>query len=564
MMANPKFKMIFKDRIAPEKGGYPGFNPRTVKDQGMIIEYDVPVTMRDGTKIYTDVFRPDVNAYRPDPNTKYPVIVAWGPYGKHGRIVNGAMTNCGLDDHQFSKYSIYEGPDPVYWCQNGYIILNPDPRGLWGSQGDATFFSPQETADCYDLIEWAGTQKWSSGKVGMLGVSYLAWTQWLVAALHPPHLAALCPWEGVSDFYRELALHGGIPETWFYPILQTNLSFSPARVEDLMEMRRQHPLFDDYWASKNADLSQINIPALIVASWTDHGLHNRGTFEGYKKLASKDKWLIVHGRKKWAHFYAPENVEKQRQFFNYFLKGIQNRVPDWPKVTLEIRERYFVGKTRTENEFPIARTKYTPLFLNAASRLMRQSPYKVEAQTLYKVDDILDKTQNAKFAFEFDQKTELTGYMKLKLWVEAAGRDDMDLFVAIEKIDRAGYTVQLPWFGNHDDGCVALGWLRVSHRELDPEKSTPWQPIHKHAQELKLKVGEIVPVEIELWPSGTRFKKGEKLRVTVQGSDIYWHPEGGHTIQHKSSVNKGEHIIHTGGQYDSHLLVPIIPERDSE
>jgi len=146
-----------------------------------------------------------------------------------------------------------------------------------------------------------------------------------------------------------------------------------------VEMAKRHPLFDDYWASKNADLSQITVPAFVVASWTDHGLHNRGTLEGFKKIASKDKWLLVHGRKKWWHFYQPENVERQRQFFNRFLKGIDNHVKDWPRVRLEVREEYYVGRSRNENEWPLARTKYTKLFLNASDGKMGQSPFKKEA-----------------------------------------------------------------------------------------------------------------------------------------------------------------------------------------
>ena len=298
-----------------------------------------------------------------------------------------------------------------------------------------------------------------------------------------------------------------------------------------------------------------------MASWPDHGLHNRGTLEGFKEIASKDKWLLVHGRKKWWHFYQKENVEKQRQFFNRFLKGIDNHVKDWPKVMLEIREKLYVGSSRTENEWPLARTKYTKLFFNASNGKMNMSLFKKKAQFRYNVNDITDKTQNAKFEFKFDKKTELTGYMKLKLWVQADGSDDMDLFVAIEKIDRAGYIVPFVFFGNHDDGPVALGWLRVSHRELDEERSTPYQPFHKHQREIKLKPGEIVPVEIEIWTSSTLFERGEKLRVVVQGSDIYSYPEERHTNGHTATVNKGEHVIYTGGKYDSHLLVPVIPAK---
>jgi putative CocE/NonD family hydrolase len=339
--------------------------------------------------------------------------------------------------------------------------------------------------------------------------------------------------------------------------LKTNMSYTTTRAEDIVEMAKRHPLFDEYWASKNADLSKITVPAFVVASWSDHGLHSRGTLEAFKKIASKDKWLMVHGRKKWQNFY--QNVEKRRQFFDRFLKGIDSEIKYWPKVTLEIRERFFWGNFRGENEWPLARTQYTKLFLNATDGKLSKSPLKKEAQVRYKVNDITDKTQNAKFEFKFDAKTELTGHMKLKLWVQANGSDDMDLFVAIEKIDRTGDIVPFQFFGNHEDGPVALGWLRVSHRELDEKRSTPYQPILKHQREIKLKPAEIVPVEIEILPSSTLFEQGEKLRLLVQGSDIYSYPEEYHSDGHTATVNKGEHIIYTGGEYDSYLLVPVIP-----
>ena len=551
-MQGKKVEMMFRKPVPPVEGGYPGFNPRIEKTKGLIIERDVAVAMRDGVKIYVDIFRPEKEG-------NYPVLINWGPYGKFGRIKHDLRGNCGITDNEFNEYTAFEAGDPVYWCRNGYALVNPDPRGAWHSEGDLTYMSEQEATDCYDLIEWAGTQGFSNGKVGMQGVSYLAWSQWRVAALNPPHLSAICPWEGVSDFYRELAYHGGIPETHFRSLFQSNISFSTTRVENYEEMARQHTLFDEYWASKNADLSKIRVPAFVVASWTDQGLHLRGTLEGFKKMSSADRWLLVHGRKKWWHFYQKEHVEKQRQFFNRFLKGIDNHVKDWPRVTLEIRERIYVGSSRTEREWPIARTRYKKLFLNAKSGNLTASLPNKPAHVRYNVSDMADKTENAKFEFEFDKRTELTGHMKLKLWVQADGSDDMDLFVAIEKIDRAGYLVPFAFFGNHDDGPVALGWLRVSHRELDKDKSTPYQPVHKHEKEMTLKAGEIVPVEIEIWPSGTLFERGEKLRVVVQGSDIYAYPEERHTNQHTDTVNRGAHVIYAGGKYDSHLLVPVIP-----
>ena len=554
-MKDQGFELLFWEGIPPTEseqyfGGYPGFNPRTEKADGMVCEFDVGVAMRDGAKIYVDVFRPEKEG-------KYPVLIGWSPYGKHGRVSYTVFPRCGVCDSDSSKYAAFEADDPAEWCPQGYIIINVDPRGCWGSEGDLTFMSEQEAEDCYDLIEWAGTQSWSNGKVGMHGVSYLAWTQWRTAALNPPHLAAINPWEGVSDFYREFAFHGGIPETHFLPGLKTHMSFSTTRVENIVEMAKQHLLFDEYWASKNADLSKITVPAFVVASWSDHGLHSRGTLEGFKKIASKDKWLMIHGRKKWQNFY--QNVEKRRQFFDRFLKGMDNEVKYWPRVMLEVRERFFWGNFRAEKEWPLARTQYTKLFLNPGAGKLSRAPIQEEGSVRYAVNDITDKTQNAKFEFVFDERTELTGHMKLRLWVEADGSDDLDLFVAIEKIDRTGDIVPFQFFGNHEDGAVALGWLRVSHRELDEEKSTPYQPFYKHQREIKLKTGEIVPVDIEILPSGTLFEPGERLRVVIQGSDIYNYPEEYHSQGHTDTVNQGEHVIHAGGKYDSYLLAPVIP-----
>jgi predicted acyl esterase len=585
--------VVFKPGVPPVEGGYPGLDPRTEKTRGMVIEYDVEVPMRDGVKIYADI-------YRPDQPGRFPPIVAWGPYGKQGRVLYSYLGNTGLRDEEFNEFTKFEAPDPVYWCGHGYVVMNVDSRGSWASEGDLTWMSEQEVDDMYDLIEWAGAQGWSNGRVGMMGVSYLAWSQWKVAAAGPPHLAAIIPWEGVSDFYREFAFHGGIRETLFCPMWQSNVKFSTGQVEDFLAMQKLHPLYDGYWKSKNADLSKITVPALVVASWTDHGLHNRGTLEGFRQISSKHKWLIVHGRKKWWHFYKMESVEKQRQFFNRFLKGIEldNHVLEWPRVTLEIREKYYVGEDRTENEWPLARTQHTKYFLDAANAGLTATAPKAESSVRYNADrdyDVSDDgrfspfydeavkeltearptgeaadrrgaaggLRSARFEMEFKERTELTGYIALRLWVQADGSDDMDLFVALDKIDKAGFRVPMAFFGNHDDGPVALGWLRASHRELDEARSTPWQPWHSHAREIKLGPGEIVPVDIEIWPTCILFEAGEKLRLTVQGSDIYWYPSEGHTDGHLDTLNRGDHIIHTGGKSDSHLLAPVIPPKEA-
>lgn len=545
--------------VPPEKGGleiYPGQEIPPLKhqifhDAGMVIERDIAVKMRDGVEIYVDL-------YRPEGQEKVPVIIGWSPYGKFiNGIISYARGKIKYSPGQVTKYSNYEFLDPVNWCRRGFAILAADNRGHWYSKGDGYVEGgPQESLDKYDMVEWAGTQPWSSGKVGIAGVSYFALSQYGVAALRPPHLAAINPWEGFSDPYREKYFQGGIPENQRSARWQLRNLNSTTRVEDIAAMADTHPFYDEYWESKVADLSQIDVPAYVVASWTDQGFHSRGTIRAFQEMSSKQKWLEVHGRKKWEYFLQDDSVERQMKFFEYFLKGVKNDVPAWPKVRLEVRDEYYVGTFRAEKEFPFARTDYRKLYLNAASNSLATAAVSTEAQAKY---DPKDDNQRAQFDFVFSETTELTGYMKLHLWVSPIGSDDMDLFVGVEKYDKNGERVKFAFADTKEDGSVALGWLRVSHRELDVKKSTPERPVLLHQRELRLAEGVPVPVEIEIWPSSTRFFAGEKLQLVVQGGDIHKYPGDVLAQRHFSTRNKGQHVIHTGGRYDSYLLIPNIP-----
>jgi predicted acyl esterase len=560
-MTKVPFERIFRDGVPPTKHGYPGLGYKRSYENGMIIEHDVAVAMRDCTKIYIDVTRPERKE-------KVPALIAWSSYGKHRPFQYGYFfKEGGVRREWYSKYTNFEAPDPLYWIPRGYAIINVDPRGTWQSEGNATYWGREEGDDGHDLVEWASVQDWCNGKVALTGVSYLAIIQWLIAATQPPHLAAINPWEGLSDMYREFAFHGGIPETFFTPIWQKSVSYSANRVEDIPAMMKEHPLYDEYWATKTADFSKINVPAFVVASWSDQGLHLRGTLEAFNRISSKDKWLVVHGRKKWENYHQPDSVEKQRAFFDRFLKGIDNEVSRWPKIRLEVRERYYVGKSRNEAEWPLARTKYKKLFVDARTGTLKTAPVKARAQASYDApgdesrSPVAYRTERAQFDYVFRAPTELTGYMKLRLWVEITEGDDMDLFIAVQKFDRQGNYVSFAAFSALEDGPVALGWLRASHRELDPKRSTPYQPWLLHRRQMKLRPDVPVPVDIEIWPSSTRFAAGERLRVVVQGSDIYKYARWIVLARHPKTINAGRHIIHTGGKFDSHLLVPIVPQK---
>jgi predicted acyl esterase len=538
----------FLPGVPPEEAGVPALNPRTERDGAMLIEYDTAVRMRDGVEIYVDVFRPDGAA-------EVAPIVAWGPYGKHGAVKYDIFPRHGVDPAWVSRHAGFEAPDPAYWTQHGYAVINVDPRGLWNSQGDATFYSAQEARDMYDLIEWAGTQPWSNGRVGMSGVSYLAISQWRAAAMRPPHLAAINPWEGVTDRYREMAYHGGIPEDFFGPMWRNRrVAWSRGRVEDTVAMYAAHPLIDEYWLSKMPDLESVEVPAFVVASWSDQGLHTRGTLEGYRRIASKDKWLLVHARKKWQFWHRPDNVERLRQFFDRFLLGKPGTMDGWPKVRMEVRERFYVGEYRDEQAWPLPQTQPRALYLDVPTGTLLPTAPEDEAEVRY------DATSGrAHFDHRFSETTDLIGPMALRLWVEARHAEDMDLFVAIQKLDEHGAVVPFSFLNAQEDGPVALGWLRVSHRATDPAKSTPLRPWHTHDHEEPLPADEAVPVDIEIWPSGTRFVAGESLRLVIQGHDVYEYPPGIVKMAHSRTRNAGTHVIHTGGRYDSHLLVPVIP-----
>lgn len=548
--------------VAPEKGGIqilpgerqcPPVKHEVLRDKGMVIERDIAVKMRDGVVIY-------INLYRPEGQEKVPVIIGWSPYGKFmtGKIEYD-YDKIEYNPAQVSEYAIFEFLDPVTWCHRGHAIIVADNRGHWHSQGDGyTEGGPQEAQDEYDLIEWAGTQSWSTGKVGLAGVSYFAVSQWGAAALRPPHLAAIMPWEGFSDPYREKYFHGGIPETSRTLKWQLRNLNSETRVEHMTSMAQTRYLFDEYWESKVPDCSQIEVPAYVVASWSDTGFHTRGTLRAYRALSSKQKWLEIHGRKKWDYFLQDDCIERQMQFFDYFLRGVKNDVPNWPKVRIEVRDAYYEGTFRAENEFPLARTDYQKFYLNAASNSLGPVSVSSEARATY---DPQDDNQQAYFDVVFQKETELTGYMKLHLWVSPIGSDDMDLFVGVEKFNLKGERVGFAFSDTYTDGSAALGWLRVSHRELDVEQSTAEQPVQLHRRELRLAEGVPVVVEIEIWASSTRFLAGEKLRLIVQGGDLHKNPP--RRQRHVSARNKGQHVIHTGGKFDSYLLMPFIPAASS-
>jgi len=249
-----------------------------------------------------------------------------------------------------SRLTGFESPDPVYWVPQDYAVLQADVRGMHKSEGHAGVLRQQDAEDYYDLVEWTASQPWCTGRVALMGVSYLCMSQWYVAALKPPHLSAMVPWEGVTDPYRELAFHGGIPETKLVPLWDMRLKRGHnrkfARAEHFLAERDTHPLDDAFWESKLPLLENIDVPALVCASWSDHGLHTRGSIEAFERISSRQKWLFTHGRKKWETFYSDEALSWQKRFLDHFLKDSDNGMDQVPAVRLEVRRGFYQQEVR--------------------------------------------------------------------------------------------------------------------------------------------------------------------------------------------------------------------------
>ena len=226
-------------------------------------------------------------------------------------------------------------------CRDDYVCVRVDSRGSGRSPGFIDHFSPRETKDFYDCIEWAGVQPWSNGKVGLNGISYYGINQWHVASLQPPHLAAMCIWEGAADWYRDMTHHGGILCTFWanwYDMQVKTVQYGAGRARPAQPRARRARLRpgdavgrgagenrcdfgdDDPRASARRRLSQGALAAVgqdqcrcsLRRQLGRQGLHPRGNFEGFMRAASKHKWLEVHGIEHWTHFYTDYGARLQR------------------------------------------------------------------------------------------------------------------------------------------------------------------------------------------------------------------------------------------------------------
>ncbi len=542
----------------------------------MEIAWDVAIPMADGSVLRANVYRP--------PGTEpVPAIATLGPYGKdmpmsvtypeqwrllerdHADVLGGST----------GRYLVWEMPDPERWTPHGYAIVHIDARGMGRSPGIWAPFSQQETTDFVEVIEWVAAQPWCTGRVGVLGVSYHAMAAWRVAARQPPHLAAIIPWFGSGDAYREAYRHGGILsnsfiDAWFYrwirnqhgvasgptsplsgerstgPELLSDAELERSRV-DLPAEVRSRQLLDDWMDAQAVDWAKVVVPLLSVGSWGSVGLHLRGNVEAFRRGASPHKWLVLLDAQGPGidRFFSPHGVGMQRRFFDRFLKAADDGWSAEPPVTYEVHGHDGRRSTRTAATWPIERTRWTRLHLSVTERTMGDGRPPAPGQVTYWPTSDGLTLRSTPFA----DGAEIVGPMALHLETSTQA-PDLDIFATVRVLDA--------------DRCataaLARGWLRLSHRELDDEMSTPWAPVHVHRRLSEVVAGRRYAIEVEIWPAALAVPPGGSLALNIVGRDGFDTGEWRHNDpdDRPNRTFAGWATIYSDPEAPSWLLVPVV------
>lgn len=514
-------------------------------------ERDIEVPVRDGTILRIDVYRDD----RSDEGR--PVILCAHPYGKdklpHKRgpvwLVSPQYRVFRLPEPiEFSEYTGWEAPDPAFWVERGYTVVNADLRGAGTSDGLWNPLSDQEGEDVADVIEWVGQQPWCDGNVGLLGVSYLAISQYRAAALTPAHLKAICPWEGFTDLYRDFARPGGIQEDGFLT-MWSGVTAKGTRTEvDLLGEVQAHDLDDEFYRTHAPHLEDITVPMLVCGSFSDHLLHSRGSHEAFRRAGSPQKWLWTHRGGKWSTFYSEEAKTDQLAFFDHFLKGADNGWDRRPAVRLETRDGEQVEVEQVAT-FPPPDVHFTPLFLAEGGDLSPEPGAAAEIPWT-------DRAEPVSFSWHVPEDVVLSGPMELELHL-VSDAVDADIVAAVGHWRggvRIGYEGSYGFAHDH----VTHGMVRASQREVDEEASSVGAPVLTHRSRRPLTPGEPVGLRIPLLPSSTRLRAGDELVLELHAAWLWpHHPVTGQfparyvTLDHPQPVT-----ILVGPERPSALVVP--------
>ena len=571
--------------------------------RGIVKMTDVQVPLRDGSFVLADIFRPAEDG-------EYPVVMAKGFYGKafyHECICNEgeAVEKEVLEDRFFSgnpdglQYENHETVDSAVWVPHGYVCIRVDARGVCKSPGEQAPFSVQEAHDYYDAIEWAGTQPWSNGKVGLWGMSYLAMTQHNVASLQPPHLKAMIAQGTDADIYNEALYGGGIFGVgfwqWWWKVWSGNNHCGERRETDWMARVLATPFNDPAAYGPEGSIfmtpriEQATAPVWIVGPQTGAIIHQLGSSETFihstgataRRFDFTDAWF--------PDSYKASTVADHMRWFDHWLKGVDNGVTDEPPVRVQVRTGNGARFLLEDQAWPLPRTDYRRWYLDATPsdwqgdgrrddmlRIAAAVPT-AAASAAYAADLDLGQPSLAPtgpvggtprwqtgVSFVSDPMAEdmvLAGYMKAGLWVSSSSTD-MDVFVSLRVIDEQDREIRYETLVHPIDPVhphpVGHGLLKVSRRTLDRARSTEYWPVHTHLERdcAPLRPGEVVAIEVGLNPSTALIRRGCRLRVDIQP----YSPAGLPVRAYDASYHDGAtNQIHTGPDHPSYIQLPIVP-----
>ena len=535
----------------------------------IVVERDVMIPTTQGPRLAANIFKPSAGG-------PWPVIMCCTTYGKDLHPLDYTLAgrgpanrSIGLDmgDMRVSEATPFEAADPGYWVPHGFVVIHVDALGSGNSEGEAALGLGDAVVDGFcDAIGWVADQKWSNGKVGLNGVSYLAAVQWRIAACRPRGLAAIVPWEGFTDVLTDVVCHGGIPETAFFPWWMSGEKSASPEDDGGPFFSSEKPVVEpgplatfvglplgvtpnraDFPVSE-VDFESIEVPLLICGSWSAQGLHSRGAFNGFARSASKYKHLYTHGRHEWTVSNSTDALDYQRLFYDRYLRDQQVEVPP---VRLEVRHSLEEYEVRHESVFPPESVVATSWYLNSATHALETELPVESTSAHYNSESPIDRLV---FRYQFAEDTEITGPMALRCFMSIESGFDLDVFVGIRKFDVGGQEVAF-WnrLSRHD--IVTRGWLRASRR---PDSITVGESLVPSADlehESLVMPGEVMELNIEILPSSTLFEAGSSFVLEVRGRDITELPN----FQHHRIFNCGRHTLYTGPDHASRFLVPIVP-----
>jgi predicted acyl esterase len=531
------------------------------------------VTVRDGTKLACDVFRPDAPG-------KFPALLSCSLYGKEVQRITDDRRPLSPRHGNGGQ----EAGDTRFFVNRGYVHVIADVRGSGDSAGEYDFQGKKEQQDGYDLVEWIASQPWCDGNVGMLGMSYFGVVQHLVAAQQPPHLKAIAPYEAYTDRYRHSVYHGGLLNEGFFHQWWGHVSIGTLRplmfrylpeeeirrriealnrtaeIEDSpylhiqLKYAEKNPLLFDfvvepndgpyYWERSSYRMfDRIKVPVLLMVRWSAWDIHLPGAFQAWEGLDTKKKMIIFETlestgpRRPWR-----DHQDVLLRWYDHWLKGNDTGMMDEPPVQLLIKGR---NEWRDEREWPLARTEWTKLWLHAGGGLgfsqrsggddaFSNDPYIVPGKTS-------PCLRYASVPFEAD--TEFTGPAALYL---RASIDQPDTGWIVNLKDQA------------PDGAMRMvtkGWLRASHRGLDAARSKPYKPYHPHDKRVSVPLNQPTEYAIELCEFAMTFLQGHRMVLEIRAQDNAEEP----IWYHQTNALPTRHTVHCGGQDGSHLLLPRIP-----